>query len=92
MTKDRERTLLSRVARCRAAIITARLVLVAERREQFACFVIAGTPDTPAAYAQMGPGERAAIRRFDRAIKTADDALRWSKLRSPSSPRRRSRS
>lgn len=68
--------LLQKVVRMASALAHARVVLADERKGQFECFVIHGTKDTPDAYKQMNPAERAAIRRFDRAIKKIDEALR----------------
>jgi hypothetical protein len=55
-----------------AALRAAKRVIADERRAQFDCFTIA--PDR--SYDQMCASERAAIRRFDRAIKKINEALR----------------
>jgi hypothetical protein len=72
----RRRNVASRARAVYAALTTARRVLADERREQFSCFVIPGTKDSPEAYKHMNPGERAAIRRFDRAIAKIDEVLK----------------
>jgi hypothetical protein len=61
-----------RITRMKAALRTAKRVLAAERHEQFDCFTIA--PDR--SYEQMNNSERAAIRRFDRAITKINRSLR----------------
>jgi hypothetical protein len=64
-------------ARMIAALRTAKRVLAAERLSEFECFTIA--PDR--SYNQMNAGERAAIRRFDRAITKINAALKAPKIR-----------
>jgi hypothetical protein len=69
--RERVRRFLTAVA-----LKAAKQVIATERREQFCCFTAPPHKDTPEAYAAMIAPERAAIRRFDRALAKIDAALR----------------
>jgi len=75
MKKVKDYWPLARMAEMKKALIAARRVLAAERRSQFECFTFAPHRNTPQSYAEMIPTERAAIRRFDRAIDKINEAL-----------------
>jgi hypothetical protein len=66
------------ITRMAAALRSARRVIADERLEQLSCFVVgdlASYKSVKEMYAAMIPPERAAIRRFDRALHKIDKAL-----------------
>lgn len=74
---DKIGDLTARLSKAESALRSAKRVLSDERREQLSCFTICGAKATKAEYyAQMNAGERAAIRRFDRAIAKINGAIR----------------
>jgi hypothetical protein len=65
-----------RLASVWRALKLARSIIVLERREQLGCFTMRRPlPSRRDAYTDLIPGERLAIRRFDRALNAIDAAL-----------------
>ena len=63
-------------AQMEKALRAALRLIVDERREQFRSFTLPPHRSNPETYAAMSEDERQAIRRFDRAIRKIEEALR----------------
>lgn len=69
---DRIGDLTASIAKKDAALRSAKRLIAEERRSQFDSFTIA----PQRGYSQMNPSERAAICRFDRALRKIKEAMR----------------